>query len=60
MSSQHQERAVSLHLFLSKAELAAVEEFRFDERLPTTSAALRELMRRGLLAFASAAPNKLH
>jgi hypothetical protein len=34
---------------LSTEELAAVDEFRFENRLPNRATAIRELMRRGLL-----------
>jgi len=34
---------------LSAEELVAVDEFRFENRLPSRAAAVRELMRRGLL-----------
>jgi len=43
------ERTERLQVLLSKEELYAVDEFRFENRLPSRSAAVRELMRRGLL-----------
>lgn len=43
------ERTERLQVVLSTEELAAVEEFRFENRLPSRAAAVRELMRRGLL-----------
>jgi hypothetical protein len=33
---------------LSADELAAIDEFRFQTRMPTRAAAVRELLRRGL------------
>ena len=44
------ERTERLNIHLSGDELAAVEEFRFEHRMPTKSAAVRELLRRGLAA----------
>lgn len=42
-------RTERLQLMLDEEELEAIEEFRFSERLPTRAAAIRELLRRGLL-----------
>ena len=44
------ERAERLQIMLSPAELRAVETFRFDNRMPSRAAAVRELLRRGLAA----------
>ncbi len=35
---------------LSAEELRALEDFRFDKRMPSRAAAVRELLRRGLAA----------
>jgi len=35
---------------LSEDELRAIDDWRFDHRMPTRAAAIRELLRRGLLA----------
>ncbi len=42
-------RTERLQLMLDEEELEAIDEFRFSERLPTRAAAIRELLRRGLL-----------
>ena len=42
------DRAYRLQLEVSKDEMRAVEEFWFRERIPSRSAAVRELLRRGL------------
>ena len=60
MSSQDPVRSMRVRVYLSNAELAAIEEFRSDEQLPTTADALRELMRRGLVSSSSVLPNKPH
>lgn len=44
------ERAERLQIMLSEEELVAVENFRFDKRMPSRAAAVRELLRRGLAA----------
>lgn len=49
MGARERERTERLQVVLSTEELAAVDEFRFENRLPGRAAAVRELMRRGLL-----------
>jgi hypothetical protein len=44
------ERTKRLQVHMDAEELAAVEDFRFRERMPTLAAAVRELLRRGLQA----------
>ncbi|HEV7261332.1 MAG TPA: hypothetical protein VGN82_26370 [Bosea sp. (in: a-proteobacteria)] len=44
------ERAERLQIMLSPSELRALEDFRFDKRMPSRAAAVRELLRRGLAA----------
>jgi hypothetical protein len=44
------ERGERLQIMLSAEELRAVEKWRFDKRMPSRAAAVRELLRRGLLA----------
>lgn len=44
------ERPERLQIMLSAEELSAVENFRFDKRMPSRAAAVRELLRRGLAA----------
>ncbi|WP_027160739.1 hypothetical protein [Mesorhizobium sp. WSM1293] len=44
------ERPERLQIMLTSDELAALENWRFDKRMPSRSAAVRELLRRGLAA----------
>ncbi|MCV3210807.1 hypothetical protein OHD62_21940 [Mesorhizobium sp. YC-39] len=44
------ERPERLQIMLTAEELAAVENWRFEKRMPSRSAAVRELLRRGLAA----------
>lgn len=44
------ERPERLQIMLSAEELRALENWRYDKRMPSRSAAVRELLRRGLLA----------
>jgi hypothetical protein len=44
------ERGERLQIMLSSEELRAVEDWRFARRMPSRAAAVRELLRRGLLA----------
>lgn len=44
------ERGERLQIMLSAAELRAVENWRFEKRMPSRAAAVRELLRRGLIA----------
>lgn len=44
------ERGERLQIMLSADELAAVENWRFEKRMPSRAAAVRELLRRGLAA----------
>jgi hypothetical protein len=52
------ERPERLQIMLTADELAALENWRFDKRMPSRSAAVRELLRRGLDAdgFLTAGP----
>jgi hypothetical protein len=43
-----------LQIMLSPEELKAVDDFRFEQRMPSRAAAVRELMRRGLGAVGHA------
>jgi len=49
-------REQRLQIMLTEAELQAVDDWRFQRRMPTRAAAVRELLKRGLAAegFASA------
>ena len=44
-------RGERLQIMLSPEELAAVDDFRFRQRMPSRAAAVRELFRLGLAAF---------
>jgi hypothetical protein len=44
------DRAERLQIMLNADELEAVENWRFEKRMPSRAAAVRELLRRGLLA----------
>ncbi len=44
------ERPQRLQIMLTDDELAALENWRFEKRMPSRSAAVRELLRRGLAA----------
>ena len=41
-------RTEKLQLMLDDDELKAIDDWRFDNRLPSRAAAIRELLRRGL------------
>ena len=43
-------REVRLQIMLSDQELKAVDSFRFEHRMPSRAAAVRELLRYGLAA----------
>lgn len=44
------ERTERLQVILAVDEIAAIDEFRFRARMPSRSAAVRELLRRGLVS----------
>jgi hypothetical protein len=44
------ERGERLQIMLNAEELQAVENWRFEKRMPSRAAAVRELLRRGLAA----------
>jgi hypothetical protein len=44
------ERPERLQIMLSAEELVALENWRFEKRMPSRAAAVRELLRRGLTA----------
>ncbi|MBR0758418.1 hypothetical protein JQ604_40095 [Bradyrhizobium jicamae] len=46
-------RAERLQVMLSPEELAAVDDFRFKNRMPTRAAAVRELLKVGLASAGS-------
>lgn len=45
-----QDRAERLQLLLSPEELAALDDWRFANRMPSRAAAIRELLKRGMSA----------
>jgi metal-responsive CopG/Arc/MetJ family transcriptional regulator len=50
-------RAERLQIMLSPDELKAVDNFRFDHRMPSRAAAVRELLRHGIGAVGAVAEN---
>jgi hypothetical protein len=48
-------RGERLQIMLSAEELQVVDEFRFNQRMPSRAAAVRELLKRGLAAEGYAA-----
>jgi hypothetical protein len=48
-------RGERLQIMLSPEELSVVDDFRFQHRMPTRAAAVRELLKLGLAAGATAA-----
>lgn len=48
--SKSLKRTEKLQLMLDEVELKAIDEWRFENRMPTRAAAIRELLRRGLIA----------
>jgi hypothetical protein len=50
-------REQRLQIMLTEEELSAIDDWRFNRRMPTRAAAVRELLKRGLAAegFATAA-----
>jgi hypothetical protein len=50
-------RGEQLQIMLSPEELSAIDNFRFQHRMPTRAAAVRELLKLGLAAHGTAAGN---
>jgi hypothetical protein len=48
MTDEQDARGERLQIMLTPEELAALDDFRFKERMPSRAAAVRELLRRGL------------
>jgi hypothetical protein len=46
--NEDRNRSERVPVTLSSDEMAAIEEFRYQNRMPTRQAAVRELLRRGL------------
>jgi hypothetical protein len=45
-------RTERLQVMLSEDEITLIDDFRFQKRIPSRAAAIRELLRRGLSTFA--------
>ena len=43
-------RGERLQIMLTETELAALDDFRFEKRMPSRASAVRELLKRGLAA----------
>lgn len=43
-------RTERLQIMLANVELQAIDDWRYDNRIPTRAAAIRELLRRGMVA----------
>jgi metal-responsive CopG/Arc/MetJ family transcriptional regulator len=52
MASGKRERTERVEIILQVDEVAVIDEFRFKARMPSRSAAVRELLRRGLASAA--------
>jgi hypothetical protein len=50
MTSKNSQRTERVQIYFECEELAALDEFRFETRMPSRAAAARELLRRGLAA----------
>jgi hypothetical protein len=50
-------REERLQIMLSPAELEAVDNFRFEHRMPSRAAAVRELLRHGIAAVGAVVEN---
>lgn len=50
LDMQDQNRGERLQIMLTEDELAALDDWRFSQRMPSRAAAVRELLRRGLAA----------
>ncbi|MFZ5677021.1 MAG: hypothetical protein ACOZAM_29010 [Pseudomonadota bacterium] len=48
MSARH--RSIRLQIMLDSAEVSALDDWRFNKRMPSRAAAVREIIRRGLAA----------
>jgi len=55
-ASGRNKRTEKLQLMLNDEELTAIDDWRFDHRIPTRAATIRELVRRGLRSTESREP----
>lgn len=51
-------RTERLQIMLAHVELEAIDDWRYDNRIPTRAAAIRELLRRGMIAEHLAPPEQ--
>ncbi len=49
-------RTERLQIMLAQVELQAIDDWRYDNRIPTRAAAIRELLRRGMASDELAPP----
>jgi hypothetical protein len=59
-ASAERERTARLQVILRTDEVAAVDEFRYQARMPSRAAAVRELLRRGLASSETDRPPELN
>lgn len=48
--AENEKRMERLQIMVTDAELRALDDFRFEKRMPSRASAIRELLRRGLAA----------
>jgi len=53
-------RGERLQIMLTDEELAAVDDWRFDKRMPSRASAVRELLKRGLAAEGVVVTSRAH
>jgi hypothetical protein len=53
-------RGERLQIMLADEELAALDDWRFDKRMPSRASAIRELLKRGLAAEGVVMPGRVH
>ena len=53
-------RGERLQIMLTDEELAALDDWRFDKRMPSRASAIRELLKRGLAAEGVVVSGRLH
>ncbi len=57
MSDETAKRTEKLQIMLNDAEITAIDDWRFENRLPSRAAAIRELISRGLHSTEFADPS---
>lgn len=58
MSESGRTRGERLQIMLTQEELVLIDDFRFQHRMPSRAAAVREILTRGLSALGFAVPTK--